>query len=118
MVLCFGDRCAPCIVSDPWLGLDVRSETFIIGVESPPLVEEEGDPVGVEITDNFDPPLWCPDDEEGVWDLTGEYCCSIPRGDNFSFEGLFDEGGLGGRPPAARTPELLSPPGFIESSSS
>jgi hypothetical protein len=56
LVLCFGDR--PCIVNDPWLGLDVRSETFIIGMNSPPpLVEEEGDPVGVEITDNFDPPL-------------------------------------------------------------
>ena len=71
----FGDKCTP-DVTEPRFGLHERSGALIIGIDSPPFVEEEGDPVGVgvEITDNLDPPLWCPEEEEGVWDLIGEYC--------------------------------------------
>ena len=76
-----------------------------------PIAGDEGDPegVGVEITDSLDPPLWCPEDEDGVCDLIGEYCWSgdvagAPR-ENFSFD-LVDVGGLGGSP--SPTPVLLS----------
>ena len=76
-----------------------------------PIAGDEGDPdgVGVEITDILDPPLWCPEDEDGVCDLIGEYCWSgdvagAPR-ENFSLD-LVDIGGLGGSP--SPTPALLS----------
>ena len=85
-------------------GVAVRSD--VLGLATEPAWSADGDAlgVGVEVTDNFDPPLWCPEDEDGVCDLTGEYCCSNPtppREDLSLF--LFDDGGLGGRPPPIPT---------------
>ena len=101
----------------PSLGLYERSETVIVGrvlAAAPAIEDGEPDGVGVEVIDNFDPPLWCPDDDEGVWDLTGEYCWSrleARRGD-FSFP-LLDAGGRGGSP----SPTPVASLGFVDSSS-
>jgi len=115
----FGDISDPVVneVTEPSFGLYVRSETVFVSIaHAVPSAVEEGEPVGVgvEIIDNFDPPLWCPDDDDGVCDLVGEYCCSrleAIRGD-FSFD-LVDGGGRGG----SLYPTFVVPLDFVDSSS-
>ena len=93
------------------MGVAVRSECLGNATELAGSAEEvdgEALGVGVDATDNLDPPLWWPDDDDGVCDLTGEYCCSNPtppRGD-LSFV-LLDDGGLGGSPPPIPTWSLV-----------
>lgn len=88
-------------------GVAVRSECLGLVTEPDGSADRaEGDAlgVGVDVTDNLDPPLWFPEEEDGVWDLRGEYCCSnpLPTLECFSLF-RFDDGGLGGNPPPIPT---------------
>ena len=108
LVFCFaGDDIAVTEKIISSFGVAVRSECLGLVTEPDGSADRaEGDAlgVGVDVTDNLDPPLWFPEEEDGVWDLRGEYCCSnpLPTLECFSLF-RFDDGGLGGNPPPIPT---------------